>query len=102
LGSKETIPFNQNKRKADKHFKQFLTRYTISNTYDIAIVYDQWLEGQIPANWKKAAVLKITNPVTVAREEVSVYSVNHRNLRSLKENIRKFKWNRNVRVTIVD
>lgn len=102
LGSKETIPFNQNKRKADKHFKQFLTRYTISNTYDIAIVYDQWLEGQIPDNWKKAAVLKITNPVTVAREEVSVYSVNHRNLRSLKENIRKFKWNRNVRVTIVD
>lgn len=102
LGSKETIPFNQNKKKADKYFKQFLSRYTIDNSYDIAVIYDPWLEGQIPSNWKKAAVLKITNPVTVAREEVSVYSVNQRNLRLLKENIRKFNWNKNVKVTMMD
>ncbi len=102
LGSIETIPFNENKRKSDPAFEYFLTRYTTERNYDIAVIYDAWLKPYIPKNWKKAAVLKIKNPVTVARDEVSIYSVDHTALAELKENIRKFKWNRNVQVTVVD
>lgn len=102
LGSTETIPFNENKRKPDPAFEYFLTRYTADRKYDIAVIYETWLKPYIPKNWKKAAVLKIKNPVTVARDEVSIYSINNAALPELKENIRKFKWNRNVQVTVVD
>jgi len=102
LGSKETIPFNENKRDPDREFEHFLTQYTIGHSYDIAIIYDAWLQNHIPVNWKKAATLKINNPVAVARDQVSVYSIDRNAASRLKENLRNFKWNRNVRVTIVD
>lgn len=102
LGSKETIVFNENKRIPDAEFQNFLTHYTINNAYDIAIIYDAWLQNHIPKNWKKAAELKINNTVTVARDKVSIYTVDQNNLQELKENIRNFKWNRNVDVTIAN
>ncbi|GEN75017.1 hypothetical protein CHA01nite_07570 [Chryseobacterium hagamense] len=102
LASVETIPFNENKRKPDAEFEYFLTRYTADRNYDIAVIYDAWLQPYIPKNWKKAAVLKIKNPVTVSRDEVSIYSINHTSGHELQENIRKFKWNRNVQVTLMD
>ncbi len=102
LGSIETIPFNENKRKPDLAFEYFLTRYTTDRKYDIAVIYDVWLKPYVPKNWKKAAVLKIKNPVTVAEDEVSIYSINNDAVPELKENIRKFKWNRNVQVTVAD
>ncbi|SIS89717.1 hypothetical protein SAMN05421785_103503 [Chryseobacterium gambrini] len=102
LGSKETIVFNENKRQADKQFQGFLTQYTITNDYDIAIIYEAWLQNHIPENWKKVAELKINNPITVARDKVSIYSINKNNLDKLKQHVRNFKWNRNVQVTIVD
>lgn len=102
LGSVETIPFNENRRKFDKTFKDFLTRYCVEHHYDLAIVYEGWLQGQVPPHWRKAAVLKIGEKVTVARQEVSVYSINGKNLQQLKQNIRKFNWNKNVTVTITD
>ncbi len=102
LASTETIPFNENKRRPDPAFERFLTQYTLANKYDLAIIYDVWFTVYIPKNWKKAAVLKIKNPVTVAEDEVSVYSVNPSDEAELKQNIRKFRWNKNVRVTLVD
>jgi len=101
LGSVETIVFNKNKRSPDAEFEDFLSRYTINNRYDIAIIYDAWLQNHIPKNWKKAAELKIQNPIAVAREKVSIYAVDQNNLTKLKENIRSFKWNKNVEVIIM-
>jgi hypothetical protein len=101
LGSVETIVFNENKRVPDTEFQSFLTQYTANNKYDIAIIYDAWLHNHIPQNWKKAAELKINNPISVARDKVSIYAVDQKNLQSLKENIRNFKWNKNVKVTIM-
>ncbi len=102
LGSKEMIPFNENKKPADQKFENFLTEYTKDNKYDIAIIYDKWFQGHVPKIWKKAAVLKIKNLSTVAEDEVSVYSIDSNNLHPLKQNIKKFNWNRNVQVVIVD
>ncbi len=101
LGSVETIVFNENKKSPDTEFQNFLTYYTIRNKYDIAIIYDAWLQNHIPTNWKKAAELKIKNPVTVARDKVSIYAVDKDNFEKLKENIRSFRWNKNVEVTIM-
>ncbi|WP_153397610.1 hypothetical protein [Chryseobacterium vaccae] len=102
LGSVETVPFNENKGKFDKRFEDFLARYCFENKYDLAIVYEGWLQGHVPPHWKKAAVLKIGEKITVARQEVSVYSINEKNLVQLKQNIRKFNWNKNVTVTITE
>ncbi|MCS3867932.1 hypothetical protein J3D55_000848 [Chryseobacterium ginsenosidimutans] len=102
LGSKIMIPFTENKKPIDNHFETFLSQYTINNKYDVAIIYDEWFQGHVPKNWKKAAVLKIKNPISVSRDKVSVYSINKENLLQLRQNIKKFSWNRNVQVTIVD
>lgn len=102
LGSKETIPFNENKGVFNQKFEDFLTQYCLTNKYEIAVVYDAWLQGHIPKNWKKAAVLQITGKVTVARLEVSIYSIDTANLELLKQNIRKFNWDKNVTVRLMD
>jgi len=101
LGSVETIVFNENKRGPDNEFQSFLTQYTANNKYDIAIIYDAWLQNHIPENWKKAAELKINNPISVARDKVSIYAVDQDDLEKLKENVRNFTWNKNVKVTIM-
>ncbi|KFF13880.1 hypothetical protein IW15_00030 [Chryseobacterium soli] len=65
-------------------------------------MYDAWLNGHIPKNWKKAAVLKIKNKITVAQLEVSIYSIDTAHLELLKQNIRKFNWDKNVTVRLMD
>jgi hypothetical protein len=102
LGSKVMIPFTENKKPIDNDFEAFLAQYTFTNKYDVAVIYDEWFQGHVPKNWKKAAVLKIKNPISVSQDEVSIYSVNNKNLLQLKKNIKKFSWNRNVQVTITD
>jgi len=102
LGSKEMIPFNENKKPIDAHFEDFLTQYTINNKYDVAVIYDEWFQGHVPKTWKKAAVLKINDLTTVSKDEVSVYSINTNNLQQLKQNIKDFNWNKNVQVTIIE
>jgi hypothetical protein len=102
LGSEETIVFNENRKTFDHKFEDFLTRYCLKNKYDIAVVYDGWFQGHIPGNWKKAAVLKIKNKVTVARLEVSIYSINRDNFQQLQQNIRNFNWDKNVTVVLKD
>ncbi|MBD8084247.1 glycosyltransferase family 39 protein [Chryseobacterium caseinilyticum] len=100
LGSAETIPFNGNEVTFDYRFKNFLTQYTKEKNFDVAIIYDHWLNGQIPDTWKKAADLKISDNVNTAGSTVSVYSIDSRDLETLKTNIRNFKWNKNVQVII--
>jgi len=102
LGSVETIRFNEEKKHFDQSFKNFLTEYCNKNKYEIAVVYEDWLQGNVPDDWKKAAVLKIQDKFNVAQDEVSVYSIGSDNLRQLKSNIRGFNWNRNVQVIIVE
>jgi hypothetical protein len=102
LGSVETIHFNESKKHFDQSFKTFLTEYCNKNKYEVAVVYENWLQGQVPDGWKKVAVLKIQDKFNVAQDEVSLYSINPDNLQQLKNNIKSFNWNRNVRVTIVD
>lgn len=102
LGSKEIIPFNENKKVFAQKFEDFLTEYSLKNKYEIAVVYDAWFQGHIPKNWRKAAVLKIKNKITVAQLEVSIYSIDTAHLELLKENIRKFNWDKNVMVRLMD
>ncbi|WP_347219946.1 hypothetical protein [Chryseobacterium sp.] len=102
LGSVETIQFNENKRSFDQKFGDFLSEYCVDHQYDIAVVYEGWLQGYVPSYWKKAATLKIENKITVARLEVSIYSVDVKNLEQLKQNIKKFNWNKNVTVTVIE
>lgn len=102
LGSVETIPFNENKKAFGQNFENFLSKYCLDHQYDIAVVYEEWLQGHVPFYWKKAATLKIEDKMTVARLEVSVYSVNTKNLEELKQNIKKFNWNKNITVTIIE
>ena len=85
-----------------ENFENFLTRYCIDNHYEIAVVYESWLQGYVPKNWKKAAVLRVKDKTTVAQNEVSIYSINLNNLQSLKRNIRDFNWDKNVEVMIQD
>lgn len=102
LGSVETIRFNENKKSFDHKFGDFLSKYCLDHQYNIAVVYEGWLNEQIPSYWKKAATLKIEDKITVAGHEVSVYSIDLKNLKDLKQNIKKFNWNKNVTVTIMD
>ncbi|SIQ03483.1 hypothetical protein SAMN05880574_10479 [Chryseobacterium sp. RU37D] len=102
LGSKEMIPFNENKKPVDIHFENFLTQYAITNKYDVAVIYDEWFHGHVPKTWKKAAVLKINDVITVSKGEVSIYSIRLNGLESLKKNIKGFSWNKNVQVTIIN
>lgn len=102
LGSVETIHFNENKKGFNQEFGNFLSKYCLDHQYDIAVVYEGWLQGYVPSYWKKAATLKIENKITVARLEVSIYSINSKNLEDLKRNIKAFKWNKNVTVTLME
>ncbi len=102
LGSVETIHFNERKRSFDQKFGDFLSQYCLDHKYDIAVVYEGWLQGYVPSYWKKAATLKIEDKITVARLEVSIYSIDVKNLEELKQNIKKFNWNKNITITIIE
>jgi len=101
LGSKETMRFNENKKKADRGFEEFLTQYTADHQYEIAIIYDEWLNGFVPKTWKKVAVLTIQDGIMVAKNSVSVYAVDG-HMDQLRWNIKNFSWNRNVKVVLTD
>ncbi len=102
LGSAEMIPFSENGKPFDQEFKNYLTEYGEKNAYDVAIVYDRWLNGQIPDTWTKAADFYISKPnLAAAIDKVSIYAVNPDEYQSLIRNIKHFKWNVNDRVELV-
>lgn len=101
LASTELISLNENKAEFDDRFETFMTQYTLKNKYDLAIVYEVWLGGYVPKGWKKVAVLKIQNKISVAQDEVTIYCISSEKLNSLRENIKNFKWHRNVQVKMI-
>lgn len=102
LGSTEMIPFNENRNVLNGNFENFLTEYTTSHQYEIAVIYDEWFQGYVPKTWKKVADLTIQHKTTVSKDKVSIYSIDPANLETLKKNVRSFNWNKNVKVKIED
>lgn len=103
LGSKEMIPFGRRGGVVtDGTFKNYLTNYCKQNNYQLAVVYEEWLAGQTPENWKKVAVLTIRNNFMAAKDHVCIFSIDPTIHESLKQNIRNFNWNKNVDVHIID
>lgn len=102
LGSVEMIPFNLNKKKFDDDFENYLTQYCAKNKYELAVVYEEWLGGHVPKNWKKVAILKINNKMNVAIDHVTIYSIDPKIHGELKQNVKKFDWNKNVEVRIFE
>ncbi|ANF50257.1 hypothetical protein A0O34_06875 [Chryseobacterium glaciei] len=102
LGSTEMIPFSKKGAVMDNRFKNYLTKYCKENNYQLAIVYEEWLRGQTPENWKKVAVLTIKNNVVVGQDHIFIYSINPKIHESLKQNVKDFKWNKNVDVNIIE
>lgn len=102
LGSKEMIEFNEKEKVFDSKFENYLTKYSSENNYGLAIVYEEWFMQHVPKNWRKVAVLKISNNTNAALDHVTIYSINPTIYESLKKNVRNFKWNKNVDVQIID
>lgn len=102
LGSKEAVPFKVKKHGMNDEFEKFLTAYTAQNHFQLAIVYEGWLEGHVPENWRKAAVLEIQGGNAVlGLKEVTIYSVDPDIHHSLQQNVKNFHWNKNVVVRII-
>ncbi|MDH6252004.1 hypothetical protein M2347_001731 [Chryseobacterium sp. H1D6B] len=102
LGSTEMIPFNEKERVFGYEFEKFLENYCVKNNYQVAVIYEEWFRGHVPKKWKKAAVLKIDHVIAVSSGLVTIYSVDPTIHEKLKQNIKSFKWNKNVKVEIIE
>ncbi len=103
LGSKEIVPLRMRKNETDDEIEDFLTDYLSKNGYQLAIAYEEWLDGHVPENWKKVAELKIKGPSAVlGKKHLFIYAVDPAIYYSLKENVKSFQWNKNVEVMIID
>lgn len=99
LGSKEIVPFKVKEKGLNDQFEKFLQQFSAQNHYQLAIIYDEWLNGHVPKNWKKVAVLKIKGlNAVLGRDHLSIYSVDPNMYDSLKENVKSFHWNKDVEV----
>lgn len=103
LGSKEVVPFRMRPVGIDDQFESFLRSYTIQNGYQIAIAYEEWLQGHTPENWKKVAVLTVSGSNALLGEDhLYIYSIDPHIHNRLKEQVKNFKWNKNIDVKILD
>ncbi|MCJ7934414.1 MAG: hypothetical protein MUW56_12450 [Chryseobacterium sp.] len=103
LGSKEMVYFRLKDKKPDQEFEEFLTQYTAKNNYQLAIAYEEWLDGHTPKNWKKVAYLEIGGKnVVLGEKHLFIYSINPEIHQSLKQNIKAFKWTQNIKVKIIE
>lgn len=102
LGSSEMIPFNKNKAGFDNRFEDFLTEHCRKNKYELAIVYEEWMVGYVPEEWKKVTVLTIDENVNAALDHVVIYSIDPKAYERLKDNVKRFPWNKNVKVEILE
>lgn len=103
LGSMEMVKFKIEKKFFDDEVEDFLTKYTHDNNYQLAIAYEEWLDGHTPKNWKKVAVLKTSGSCAVLGEDhLYIYSINPKIHNTLKEQVRNFNWNKEVTLTIIE
>jgi len=102
LGSKEMIQFNEKEKSFDDKFEHYLEKYCVENNYRLAVVYEEWFTGHVPKSWRKVSDLKIKNRVNTALDHVVVYSIDPKIHEELKNNIKTFPWNKNVKVQIFE
>ncbi len=102
LGSPQIMEFNQRADYSERAFGKYVGDYSIEQNYQLAIVYKEWLRGFVPAEWEEVAVLTIENNAVVSQPDVTIYCINPTIKESLKNNIRKFNWNKNVKVRIIE
>lgn len=103
LGSKEVVPFRMRDVGIDDIFENFLAAYTSQNGYQLAIAYEEWLQGHTPENWKKVAVLTVSGSNALLGEDhLYIYSIDPSIHNVLKEQVKSFNWNKNIAVKVVD
>ncbi len=102
LGSMEMVDFKIRKKVFDDEVEKFLSEYTRDNKYELAVAYEEWLEGHAPKSWKKIAALEISGDNGVLGfKRVVIYSINPETRDVLIDNVKKFDWNKKVKVTII-
>lgn len=102
LGSMEMVDFKIKKKFFDDEAEGFLEQYTHDNHYQLAIAYEEWLDGHTPKNWIKVAALEVKSKnVVLGYKRVFIYSIDPRTRASLIQNVKDFKWNKNVTVTMI-
>ena len=52
----------------------WLGRLVASRGVGLAMIYDQWFAGQIPASWRRVAQLKAAHRITAPFDTVSIYA----------------------------
>ena len=57
---------------------------------DIAIVYDDWFEGTLPAAWRRAGRWRIADNRVCAKDTVSIYATRAEDEESVARNLRAF------------
>jgi len=67
-----------------------LTALTTKERVKIAIIYDQWFEGEIPGEWQKVGEWKIPNRVAAKHDTISFYSVARGEEDGLIANLQQF------------
>ncbi len=100
LGSPEIMEFNKRSDDSDRAFGKYVGDRTKKQHYQIAIVYKEWLRGHVPNGWEEIAVLTIEKNAVVSQPEVTIYCMDPKISESLKYNIKRFEWNKNVKVRI--
>jgi hypothetical protein len=70
LGSEEA----RTMRTAAASDPAWLGRLVAAHKVAVAMIYDEWFPGQIPASWRKIAVLKAARRITAAFDTVSFYA----------------------------
>lgn len=103
LGSNNVVPYRIKTKKPGDVFYDFLARYSGDNKYELAIAYDEWLDCRAPKSWKKVAYLELNEEnVVLAQTNLFIYSIDPGSRESLIQNIKKFNWNKNVKVKILE
>ena len=102
LGSPQVMEFKQKPNYSQDDLGFFVDAYTKTHHYDIAIVYKEWLRGFVPKDWEEVAVLSIESNAVVSQPDVTIYCINPAIKESLKNNIKKFNWSKNVKVKVIE
>lgn len=102
LGSMELVDFKITKKTFDDETEEFLTNYTRNNGYQLAIAYEEWLDGHTPENWEKVAALEVkSDNAVLGYKRLFIYSIDPKTRKTLIQNIKNFDWNKNVTVTMI-
>ncbi|ROS14699.1 hypothetical protein EDF65_3482 [Chryseobacterium nakagawai] len=102
LGSMELVDFKIRKKTFDDDTEEFLSNYTRDQNYQLAIAYEEWLDGHTPQNWKKVAALEVkSDNAVLGFKRLFIYSIDPQTRNALIQNIKDFHWNKDVTVTMI-